>query len=425
MQEREREYKCKNGISIYYYKNPSLHSFYISMYLRAGCMYEDEGRLGITHFLEHVLIRNVNKLYRMELYSKLDKLGLEFNASTYSEMVQFYISGARAHFSEAAEIISKLMSPIVLTSSEVFAERKRIKAEIRESDDKTSLASFSGKIVFEGSTLSNPIAGTNSSVDKIGVLALEEFRKEIMTGSRMFFYVTGSFDEREIEELASAVGNIPLWEVAFLPNVAPVPCNFGNRKKHVHIKNADYTKLRFTFDLDMSRYSIAETDLLYDMLLSGYNSKLFVEMSEKRGMFYDISGSSERYKNIGTLSFSYEVKERDLYEAVRLTLEILNSVKHPECAAAEFVRAGYVDNAEMLLDDARDLNFTFAYDNHIMDEGYSTVEERRDSYGRITPERLSIIAGEVFVKKNLTLSIKCKRKRVDENKIKEIVGELL
>jgi predicted Zn-dependent peptidase len=148
-------------------------------------------------------------------------------------------------------------------------------------------------------------------------------------------------------------------------------------------------------------------------------------MSEKRGMFYDISGSSERYKNIGTLSFSYEVKERELYEAVRLTLEILNSVKHPECAAAEFVRAGYVDNAEMLLDDARDLNFTFAYDNHIMDEGYSTVEERRDSYGRITPERLSIIAGEVFVKKNLTLSIKCKRKRVDENKIKEIVGELL
>ena len=33
------------------------------------------------------------------------RYGMEFNASTYSEMVQFYISGAKENFSKAAEIL--------------------------------------------------------------------------------------------------------------------------------------------------------------------------------------------------------------------------------------------------------------------------------------------------------------------------------
>ena len=40
-----------------------------------------------------------------ELYSTLDKYGIDFNATTYNELVQFYISGAKENFSVAAEII--------------------------------------------------------------------------------------------------------------------------------------------------------------------------------------------------------------------------------------------------------------------------------------------------------------------------------
>ena len=68
MAESERVRKTKNGVSIYSYKNPALHSFYISLFAKAGCMYEDEKYSGITHFLEHILIRNVNHLYDGELY---------------------------------------------------------------------------------------------------------------------------------------------------------------------------------------------------------------------------------------------------------------------------------------------------------------------------------------------------------------------
>ena len=174
----------------------------------------------------------------------------------------------------------------------------------------------------------------------------------------------------------------------------------------------------------MSRYSIAEMDILYDILLSGYNSKLFVEMSENRGLFYDISGASERYKNIGTLHFSFEVKDKDIPESVAIVVDILNSLKENLLDDRECMKAEYVDNAYMLYDDSRELNFTFSYDNHIMGANYSSVEDRKNAYSSVTPSRIREIASEIFRQQNLTLTMKAKSKLVDKQKIKDILWRL-
>ena len=423
MQECERAIKTKNGIDIYYYKNPGLHSFGISLFLRAGCMFEGENESGITHFLEHALIRNVNKLEGGQMYSRLDKLGVEFGASTYSEMVQFYVGGSAAHFAFGADIITKLFSPIVLKSDEVDAERRRIKAEIRESDDKNLLSSFTSEIVYGGTSLSRSIVGTNASVDRVTAKRLEEYRRRVMTSGGVFFYVTGNVSDSDISALTECIER---YDVPYSPgneNIAPVPSSFGARVCDVYIKNADYTVVRFTFDLDMSRLTVPKTDLLYDMLLSGYSSRMFVEMSEKKGLFYDISGSVERYRNIGTFNFSFELKEKDVYEALDITVGILKSVKSG-ISEDECTRAGYVDNALMLYDDQREMNFTFAYDNHIMGQGYSTVRERREAYASVSAEDLCRAAGEIFRPENLTLTMKGNKKHIDKERIKEIIRRL-
>ena len=120
----EKKTVTKNGISIYTYKNPSLHSFHISLFLRAGSMFEREEECGISHFFEHIAIRNVNFQMNGELYSTLDRRGLEFNASSFAEMIQFYMQGASVNFSYAKEIFAKLLLPIELPKSEIDAERK-------------------------------------------------------------------------------------------------------------------------------------------------------------------------------------------------------------------------------------------------------------------------------------------------------------
>ena len=419
---KEQSRLTKNGIAIYDYKNPNIHSFYISLFLRAGSMHEKIS--GITHFLEHATIRNVGAIMNGELYSILDRYGMEFNASTYSEMVQFYITGASENFDLAAEIISKILSPIVLSATEIKTERERIKAEIRESDDSTSLSTFAGNIVHQGTTLSRSITGTLGGVEKITKTRLEEYRKSVETRDNLFFYVTGNYTAENLEKLACEIEKYQLSEGEKNENIAPVCAFFGKRDGKVHLKNADFTMLRFSFDMDMSKMTIAESDLIYDMLLGGYNSRFFIEMSEKRGLFYDISGSSERYNNIGTLVFSFEVRSGSVYDAVETTVELLREFKTTVPEESSMMKAGYVTNKGLLYDEPRELNFTVAYDNHVMNSGYRSVEERAEKYKSITPERIREVAEMIFRLENLTFAMKGNKKKIDIAKLEEIIKKL-
>ncbi len=414
----------KSGVRVYSYKNPASHGFYISFFAKTGSMYESEAESGITHFLEHIAIRNVNAVRGGKLYSELDKYGIDFNASTYSEMVQFYVSGAAENFSVGASVITDLLSPIALPVKDVEAERGRIRAEIRENDEKNSLVSFSGNIVFEGTSLARQIIGNGKSISKITRAKLEAYRRKIMTAENIFFYVTGNFSPADIDALCELIDKHEPKHGEENPNIAPIPEKFGKREPIPHIKNADFTMARLTFDLNMSKLTVPETDIIYDILLSGYNSDFFIEMSEERGLFYDISGCVERYLNIGTLAFSFEIKEAKLYEALEITVDILNKYKQNILPEERLMKAGYVDNAYMLFDDLRELNFTFSYDNHVMKLGYADIEERKLAYKNVTPERLCEVAREIFKPENLTLAIKGKRKNIDADKLSYIIKRL-
>lgn len=414
----------RNGIPVYSYRNPALHSFYISLFLKSGSMYEGDGEEGITHFLEHALVRNVNKLENYALYSELDSLAMDFNASTYSEMVQFYISGATKNFPRGAELICRLFSPIVLSADEVATERRRIKAELREADEKGALSTFSAEAVFEGTTLSKSIIGSNKSLDRINASRLEEYRKRAFVRENLFFYVTGNFSDSDLEHLCKTVDGYVVGSGEEHTNVAPVPTGFGRRDAAVFVKNADYTMLRFTFDVDMTRVDNCTLDLIYDMLLSGYSSPFFIEMSEDKGLFYDISGATERYKNIATLYFTFEVREKALYEAAESIVRILREFKLHTYPDSSLMKSSYVDNAYMLYDDPRELNFTFSYDAHVIDLPYSTVDDRAQTYRKITGEDVRRDACQIFIPNNLTLTLKGNKKKIDVERLKNIIREL-
>ncbi len=418
---KEEKRLLKNGISLYSLNNPSSHGFFISLFLKAGAIYESTEESGITHFLEHVTIRNINSVMNGGLYPLLDKSGVEFNASTYSEMVQFYTSGASENFKIGADIISKIASPIILSAKEIETEKGRIKAEIRENDEKNSLLGFSNSIVNKGTPLANSITGTLGSVSGINRKKLEEYRKRVFTPENIFLYVTGNFTEEGLNTLSELVGEWELSGGEEHNNIAQIPASFGKREPTFYIKGGSFTMVRFNFDMDMSKITVPATDLLYDILLGGYSSRFFVEMSEKRGIFYDVSGNIERYKNIGSFAFSFEVRSDRLYEALELSLGILYDMTERVYSDEECMKAGYVKNAGLLSDDMRELNFTFAYDNHILSEGYGTVGERAERYAKVTPSEIRKTARLLFAPENLTLTVKGNKKRVNKEKIDKLI----
>ena len=81
----------KNDIEILSYSNPHMHHTELGVYLRYGSMYEPNEYNGIAHFYEHIIFRNLNKLYGGDLYRLLDLNGVKFDACTYKELIEINI----------------------------------------------------------------------------------------------------------------------------------------------------------------------------------------------------------------------------------------------------------------------------------------------------------------------------------------------
>ena len=86
----EEKIVSQNGVPVFSEFNQHLHSVKLGLYIKCGAMYETAENNGITHFFEHVIFRNINKLMGMKLYKLLDRNAVEFNAVTYKEFMNLY-----------------------------------------------------------------------------------------------------------------------------------------------------------------------------------------------------------------------------------------------------------------------------------------------------------------------------------------------
>lgn len=420
----EKKRILKNGMPLYSYRTEGTHSFMISLYLRCGSLHESESESGVCHFLEHLSIRNINYLLDGEAYRLLDKHGLDFNATTSTDMVQFYIVGAPKNFRIAAEIFSRLLSPIQLPAGEVESERQRIRAEIRESDERSSLDSFAMSSAFPDSSLSRFITGTSGSISKMSRRYIERYRRSVFTADNLFLYLTGAFSEEDLDTLDELFGRGELYEGEKKETVAPVPREFGNRGGAIYRKNGESCKVRLTFDIDVARHGQILSEQVYKILLGGYSSELFLELSEKRGLIYDLDGGSAVYKNIGYIYLTFEVTPSRLEQALRCALGVLSRMKNELLPTDRLMLAAHTDNEAMLLDDPRDLNFTMAYDNHFLGLGFPDIESRARAYSSVTAEDVRDFFRAVFTRDNLTVAIKCGRK-TDLGILRGLIDELL
>lgn len=422
---KEEKRVSRNGVEIYGYPSPYLHSFCLCLYVKAGPLYENDIENGISHFFEHTAFRSINSALGGELYRRADMLGITMNAVTYKEFIQFKITGAVEKFRESAELLCEIFTPFSVPKNEIDVERKRIKSELRESDEKNSLEYFSQKIVWQGTSLENTILGKNPVLDKVGQSALRRAQRELLCPDNIFFYVTGNYGKDGLSQLSEIVGQKKLFsEKTLRCNSAPVPHSFGKRNARIEIKNSKEHVVRFSFDMYSERYSTAELYLLYDILFTGECSKIFKGLSDESGMIYSYDASIERYNNIGTLSFLYEVSAKDVVSSVEKVTELLADLKKGICDELLLTKPGYVVNADMLLDEPEELNFQLGYEYKIMGKQFVSLEERKKSFDDVTPERMTEIVREIFTTNNLVLTFKDSKKRLDAEKIRNIVNKL-
>lgn len=411
-----------NGIRLVDQRNSLYHSFCIGVYLPAGSMYESQKQNGITHLFEHCVFRNIKSKYTGDFYDLLAGHGLDFNACTYREFMQFEISGVPSGIPFATEILSGIFTPLELSREEYLAEIGRIKAEIREGDERNTAKALLNAHVWQGTSLENSITGRCGSLNRISRKQLEEYRKSIFFPRNVLVCLTGNISQDQRDSITQVLSNVTLYaSQSERTNLAPVPENFGKRSLTVHTANASYCTMALGFDIDNTKCPVGVRDLIYVTLFSGDNALFFRRLSEDNPLLYSYDARMEQYRNISNMQVSFEISPGDIRNVLREIRCLLEDLRQGRFSF-EVNLQKQLTQWQIQQDHVCDFNWAIAYDNHIL--GEEPVREDLPCLGRyanVSREEVVRCACEIFRKPNLTLAIRGPRARI---RMEEINQEL-
>lgn len=413
-----------NGIDIFSYPNNNMHSFCLGIYIKAGSMYESEKNNGIAHLYEHMVFRNLKKIYGEDFYTLLSKNGLYFNACTYREFIQFEFVGIKESFPFVLDIVSKLFLDFNLSSDEIKEEKKRIKAEIRENDERKTITHYYDKTVWAGTSLENTITGYCKTIDSISQKALNEYKESIISTGNLFFYVTGNVNENQLKDLKECVSKLPVSSKNIeYTNTAPVPQNFFNRKPDISVHNGYWTYVKIGFDIKNEQFSSPIRDLIYSVLFESDDALINQGLSEKNPMIYSYESTLEQYKNVSNIKVQFEIDRKNLYNAIEVIVGIVNDVKNGRFDY-DAVLMKKISAHQFCLDNVVNLNWDLAYEGHIMNNGVFDEKDFVQRYKGVTKQQIIDAANKIFKVNNLTIAVKGRKKEIDVEKIIEIVSKL-
>jgi predicted Zn-dependent peptidase len=424
----EQKIVTSNGVNIYYYEQPNTHGICISLYVKAGTLYEDQN-IGITHFLEHMHFRNLGGKQQKQLYYELESIGANFEACTYKEFIRFYFTSSPKYFSKLSKIAAALLIKLEATSKDFAAERRVIISEIREDNQKNDIGFVANKYIWNGTNLQNPILGTISSLKSLTLELLQTEKEKTFTKQNLFYYVTGCFNNNDINQFAEEVGRFNLSERPNTNNnnIAQIPLNFKRRNAFVKLSQRHFFMhdVRISFDVDFREVSRRELLYLDSILSAGLCSLLREELIEKKGLIYSLDTTIENYRNIGAYYFNFSVHKSNLYEAINSFISIIKKVKDGISEKdMQATRVFKTDNQMQLLDSPDDLNWVFAYENHIIENKYADISAIVAEYNQITNEQLVKTANQIFRPNNALIVSIGNKKGLSEPKLHEILLQI-
>lgn len=412
-----------NGIKLCSALNTNLKSFCLSLCVRAGSIFEDASNNGITHLLEHIIFRNLKCKYD-DFYNLLSSHGIQLQGCTYKEFLRFTINGPSVEFAFAVDVFCSIFDEIHINTKELNKEKKRIKAEIREENERNTIDYVFNKNVWMDSEAEKNVFGYCKVLDNISIKKLNAFKNKYFSKGNCIVFVTGNVSQNDIDILKEKISKIDICEnKSVCTNIVSVGNDFFHRQGTIYLKNAYWHYFKIGFDINQAKYSNGVLDFLYAVLFNGENALVHSYLSEEDPIIYSYDSTLEQYDNVANMNFKFEVEKNNLENAVEKVVLLLKNVKAGRFNFEATLKAEMYQ-AAMEVDNPDVLNWNLVYYNHILKT--QPIDYSDDYYGRfnITKDQVKEAAREIFQLRNMTVAIKGNKRKINIQNIENILKAL-
>lgn len=383
------------------------HVQFMSMgfWVGVGSRYESEKQWGITHFIEHMLFKGTEKRTADQISGAVDAVGGQLNAFTSKENTCYYIKTLTEDFPLAVDVLSDMFLNSRFDNEEIAKEREVIIEEIKMYEDTPDdqVHDLMSANLWPDHPLGRAILGTEESIAVFDHDMLKDYMKQYYTGSNIVVSVVGNISHNQVvEAIREVLGGIPKGEVN--------QYRIADRAKPG--VNCYYKEIAQS-QICVAMPGVAKEDdrlfplsILNTYLGGGMSSRLVKKIREEEGLAYSVYSYNGSYTDTGAFVISVGTRPENCQRVIDIILEELDDVRQNGITQDELdksfsqLKGSLYMGLETVNSRMNKLGRSMLIYDRVI-----TPEENVDDLSKVTLEDVKSLAGDMFRKENLQITV--------------------
>lgn len=293
-----------NGLSIVVVEIPDSKSLVTSFWSKAGSRYDPEDKAGMSHFLEHLLIKKTKKHSTEEKLAKvLEIVGAFKNGMTHKDSMNLNISSAAKDYELTLRILSEMVFEPLIDKNGFDAERKVIFQEQARSYSMPEDLVWDVwyRNFFAPSPLRHPVLGTKESLLDININEASKFWNDLFIANSSTLLIVGGIKFEQILKIAEKhFGSRKLSQSTNPPAYQyKSEARISFEKKMLPRANMLMSFRTFGGPVNKDTYALLA---LRGVLASGWASRISQRLRIKESLIYGFGSKLIRYSDTGALT---------------------------------------------------------------------------------------------------------------------------
>jgi predicted Zn-dependent peptidase len=318
--------RLESGVEIVGQPMEGVESVAVGFLIGSGARDEEPEQSGISHFTEQMLLRGTQRMTARELSDRFDILGIDYDSSAGLEMSLFSALLLGTRLEEAIDLLVDVVRAPAFPEEEMEGVRTVTLQELRQREDRPAqkVMDLIRRTFFGGSPLSNDHLGSEKTINAIRRDDVVTYWRDRYSANNVTVSLAGNFRwEEVVAQLRSRSAEWPLGRGRFEME-PPQPRS--------HIAAVEKDTAQEHVGLALPGVSATDPDyyamsLVAQIFAGVSNSRLRVEVREKRGLAYAAQGRFDGLEKTGLFRIYVGTTSDRAHESVEVTLEQLRDLE--------------------------------------------------------------------------------------------------
>jgi zinc protease len=197
-----REFRLANGLKVLLVENRVAPVVTVCVLYRVGSRNEAVGHTGATHLLEHMMFKGTptfNKERGTQVAATLQKIGADFNATTWYDRTNYYETVPSDRLELALHLEADRMRNSFIADEDRQSEMTVVRNELERGQNEPMVVLDEAvyAAAFREHPYHHPTIGWRADVENVPTSRLKEFYDTFYHPNNATLIVVGDFDERE------------------------------------------------------------------------------------------------------------------------------------------------------------------------------------------------------------------------------------